>query len=357
MGRALVWGIIVIPSFVVFILVSLIGTVFVLLRRGILGLWVGLELRFFGFIPILNGKTVGENEAASKYFVVQGVGSGLILIRFMFGNSNNWLGFSFLFTDTIFYFRLLLGFIIKLGVFPFHFWFPRVIRGSSWFRCFWLRVTQKIGPFWGISGLGFTNWVLDSILFFFVTTSLVGGFGGLAQTQFRPLLAYSSLGQTGWIGLISILRLKIFLIYIFLYRILLSGLLSVLHVINSYSIYDIPGSLIRKGVFFWIFRGAFFVSLRGIPPFAGCALKLAGILVIINNYPFYLGVLIMTSIVRLYFYLTMFIRRVICLNDPKHRFYIRKFQEAGILSPVRAVVLFNWFGGLPLFLICANILI
>lgn len=49
------------------------------------------------------------------------------------------------------------GFIVKLGVFPFHFWFPRVIRIASWVRCFWLRVVQKVGPFWGVSGLGMSS--------------------------------------------------------------------------------------------------------------------------------------------------------------------------------------------------------
>ena len=55
----------------------------VVVRSGLLGIWLGLELRFFGFLPILNDKTVGENEAACKYFVVQAVGSGLMLVRFV----------------------------------------------------------------------------------------------------------------------------------------------------------------------------------------------------------------------------------------------------------------------------------
>jgi len=351
------WGIIVIPSFFMFALVSLLGTAFVILRSGILGLWVRLELGFFGFIPILNGKTVGENEAAAKYFVVQGVGSGLILTSFLLLISERWLGFSRNLSYVVIFFILLIGFIIKLGVFPFHFWFPSVMGGASWFSCFWLSTVQKVGPFWGISGLGISRWFVDSLLFFLVFTSLVGGFGGMAQTQFRPLLAYSSLGQTGWIGLVSVLSLKIFIIYIILYRLLLSGLLSVLHSINSYRVYNIPGSLKRKGVFFWLFRGGFFISLRGVPPFAGSALKLAGVLTIINRYPLFLIVLIFSSIVRLYFYLRMFIRSVICLRDSKSRFYLNRGITKGFIMPVILLVLINWVVGLPLFLICGSLLI
>lgn len=71
------------PAFVVFSLMSLFGTFFVFVSGGLVGMWVRLELALFGFLPILNGKTVGENESAVKYFVVQRVGSGFILLSFI----------------------------------------------------------------------------------------------------------------------------------------------------------------------------------------------------------------------------------------------------------------------------------
>lgn len=108
------------PAFVVFLLVSLFGTFFVFIRGGLLGMWIRLELALFGFLPILNGKTVGENECASKYFVVQGVGSGLILLGLiLIGGYSSVLGFdaSVRLSDMV----VLLGFMMKLGVFPIHF--------------------------------------------------------------------------------------------------------------------------------------------------------------------------------------------------------------------------------------------
>lgn len=135
-------------------MVSLFGTFSVFLRTGLIGMWIGLELGFFGFLPILNGKTVGENEAAVKYFIVQGVGSGVMLVSFLFISANYFTSIPNGVFERVVGFIMIRGFIIKLGVFPLHFWFPRVIRASSWFRCFWLSVVQKVGPFWGISGLG-----------------------------------------------------------------------------------------------------------------------------------------------------------------------------------------------------------
>lgn len=111
----------VIPSFLVFVLISIFGTFFALISRGLLGLWLGLELGFFGFIPVLNGKTVGENEAACKYFVVQGVGSGLILLGFLLVVSSSLINISFSLVDSLMWVGVVVGLIIKLGVFPFHF--------------------------------------------------------------------------------------------------------------------------------------------------------------------------------------------------------------------------------------------
>ena len=106
-----------------------------------------MELRFFGFLPILNGKSVAENEAAVKYFIVQRVGSGVMLVRFLFITAERILRMRRLVDAYLVDFIILVGFMIKLGIFPLHFWFPRVIRMSSWIRCFWLRVVQKVGPF------------------------------------------------------------------------------------------------------------------------------------------------------------------------------------------------------------------
>lgn len=130
------WGVIFNPAIVIFILVSLLGTIFVFLRSGLFGIWIRLELGFFGFLPILNGKAASENEAAVKYFVVQRVGSGLILVRFLLFRMSFGFRILFSFSEGVADILIIIGFIVKLGVFPFHFWFPRVIRMASWFRCF-----------------------------------------------------------------------------------------------------------------------------------------------------------------------------------------------------------------------------
>lgn len=116
-----------------------------------------MEVGFFGFLPILNGKRVAENEAAVKYFIVQRVGSGVILVRFLLIRGEGVLYAGGVCNNYLVELLIVAGFMVKLGVFPLHFWFPSVMRMSSWFRCFWLRVVQKVGPFWAVSGLGLSG--------------------------------------------------------------------------------------------------------------------------------------------------------------------------------------------------------
>ena len=109
------------PAFIIFVSISLFGVVVVFMSAGLFGVWVGLELGFFGFLPVLNGKTVGENESAVKYFIVQTVGSGIIVIRFLFINSSGYLELATDLVGLSVDFLILVGFMVKLGVFPLHF--------------------------------------------------------------------------------------------------------------------------------------------------------------------------------------------------------------------------------------------
>lgn len=171
---------------------------------------------------------------------------------------------------------------------------------------------------------------LATVIILLVSTSIVGAFGGLAQVQFRPLLAYSSLGQAGWIGLVVLIRAQLFLWYICLYRFILVGLILGLNAINSYRLIQIPGWSLRKGLIFWVFRCRFFISLSGLPPLAGSALKLIGILIIINRSPIYVGVLIISSIVSLYYYLTIFIGSVVYVGGGGFSIYNRLVEGRGL---------------------------
>ena len=97
---------------------------------------MGLECNFFGFLPLIRGKTVKETRARIKYFARQVIGTGLFFIgvagRHLEGFTvGGWF-------RLLVYGIVLAGLLLKVGLFPFHFWVPAVIGTSSYLTCFML---------------------------------------------------------------------------------------------------------------------------------------------------------------------------------------------------------------------------
>ena len=67
-----------------FVSVNALRVLLVISSKGLLRLWCAIEVGFFGIIPILMRGSSAESESAFKYFVVQVIGSSLIIIRFCF---------------------------------------------------------------------------------------------------------------------------------------------------------------------------------------------------------------------------------------------------------------------------------
>lgn len=90
---------------------------------------------------------------------------------------------------------------------------------------------------------------------------------------------------------------------------------------------------------------------------AGSALKLMGVLVVIRSYPFILVFLILRSMISLYYYLSIFIRRVTCLGSSNYNLSRRFLDSKGLMLLVRFIIVLNWAGGFPLFIMCGGLIL
>ena len=52
--------------------------------------------------------------------------------------------------------------------------------------------------------------------------------------------------------------------------------------------------------------GVYFFSLAGLPPFSGVFLKVMGIIILLNSFPFVLFFLMLSSALRLFYYRKVF---------------------------------------------------
>jgi len=157
--------------------------------------WVGLELSFLGVIPLLlrdRSFLSLRKESVIKYFCIQALGSGLLILG----------GVLFYIIPEVSEFSDLLfvrSLFIKLGVFPIHFWVPRVTSGLNWFPLFLLLGWQKIPPFIFLVNISEnSHWLGRVITILGGVRAMVGAIIGLNQTSFRAILGGSSIVHTGW---------------------------------------------------------------------------------------------------------------------------------------------------------------
>jgi len=261
-------------------------------------LWFTLELNLFSFIPLISiSNTNQETEARIKYFLVQAVGSR-ILLTFIFLQPFFYIH-RITYTPSIF---ILLRMFLKLGLAPLHFWFPPIISSLNWLIALVLSTWQKIIPFFILL---FSNISKSFFILIIVRAirALIGGWGGLNQTQLRPLLAYSSIRHLGWIISALSISASISSLYFLFYLIIIS---SIILLFWKFNINNTSFSLK------WNYRGITLLiiifsllSLRGLPPFIGFIPKWIVILTISPKYILILLLLILGSLINLFYYLNI----------------------------------------------------
>nr|ABC25697.1 NADH dehydrogenase subunit 2 [Lophura nycthemera]ABH01095.1 NADH dehydrogenase subunit 2 [Lophura nycthemera] len=160
--------------------------------------WTGLEINTLAIIPLISKSHHPRAiEAAIKYFLTQSAASALILFSSL---TNAWSSGQWDITQLNHptpCLVLTMAIAIKLGLVPFHFWFPEVLQGSSMITALLLSTLMKLPP---ITLLLITSQSLNPSLLTLlaISSALIGGWMGLNQTQTRKILAFSSISHLGW---------------------------------------------------------------------------------------------------------------------------------------------------------------
>nr|YP_007624554.1 NADH dehydrogenase subunit 2 [Chrysolophus amherstiae]ACR44509.1 NADH dehydrogenase subunit 2 [Chrysolophus amherstiae]UAT96964.1 NADH dehydrogenase subunit 2 [Chrysolophus amherstiae] len=164
--------------------------------------WTGLEINTLAIIPLISKSHHPRAiEATIKYFLTQSAASALILFSSL---TNAWSTGQWDITQLnhpTSCLVLTMAIAIKLGLVPFHFWFPEVLQGSSMITALLLSTLMKLPP---ITLLLITSQSLNPSLLTLlaISSALIGGWMGLNQTQTRKILAFSSISHLGWMIII-----------------------------------------------------------------------------------------------------------------------------------------------------------
>ena len=204
-------------NFVNVLLLVLAGMNGIVLVRDIFSLYVFLEITAIGsFILISFDESFSAFEGAFKYIILSIVATVLMLLAIglfvlVAGNTSfEAIGLAFLDYPNVFLMRLAMGLFlsgcfIKAGLMPFHGWLPDAYASAPASVSILLAgiVTKVVGVYTlmrvVVSIFGFDP-TLRTILFLVGIFSIVfGALAALGQSDFKRMLAYSSISQVGYI--------------------------------------------------------------------------------------------------------------------------------------------------------------
>nr|YP_007627096.1 NADH dehydrogenase subunit 2 [Sphinx morio]AGG40695.1 NADH dehydrogenase subunit 2 [Sphinx morio] len=259
------------------------------------GCWIGLEINLLSFIPLIsNSNNLLSSEASLKYFLTQSIASMnflfSILIKMILMKNfemNNFI--SIMMNSSL---------LMKMGSAPFHFWFPNISEGLSWFNNFILMTWQKITPLILLSY--YLN--LNFSYFIIILNVMIGAIGGMNQTSLRKLMAFSSINNLGWMIFSIMISENLWIFYFFMYSFLISIMFFLFYILNMFFI----NQLFINNINFMIKLNLLinFLSLGGLPPFIGFLPKWIIINFLMMN-KFYLltFIMLMSSLITIYFYI------------------------------------------------------
>nr|YP_009230539.1 NADH dehydrogenase subunit 2 [Triplophysa venusta]ALS92817.1 NADH dehydrogenase subunit 2 [Triplophysa venusta] len=165
--------------------------------------WMGLEINTLAIMPLMARQHHPRAvEAATKYFLTQATAAAMILFA---ATTNAWLVGEWSINDMshpVASSMIIAALALKIGLAPMHFWLPEVLQGLDLVTGLILSTWQKLAPLALIIQVAPTTSPLMLTLLGVLST-LVGGWGGLNQTQTRKILAYSSIAHMGWMIIIS----------------------------------------------------------------------------------------------------------------------------------------------------------
>nr|AIY69483.1 NADH dehydrogenase subunit 2 [Monarcha cinerascens] len=205
---------------VVFIISLILGSTITISSNHWVMAWTGLEINTLAVLPLISKSHHPRAiEAATKYFLVQAAASALVLFSSM---TNAWYTGQWDITQLTHPTSCLIltaAISMKLGLVPFHFWFPEVLQGSSLTTGLLLSTAMKFPP---MTLLYMTSHSLNPTLLttMAILSAALGGWVGLNQTQIRKIMAFSSISHLGWMAIIIIYNPKLTLLNFYLYTLM-----------------------------------------------------------------------------------------------------------------------------------------
>nr|AER92671.1 NADH dehydrogenase subunit 2 [Brookesia brygooi] len=279
------------------------GTIITASSHHWLTAWSGLELNMLSILVIImQPKHPRAAEASIKYFLVQTIASALMMFSGTLNAMQTGQWDISQLTNKYASTTLMLAMLMKMGAMPIYFWLPEVMQGTTMKTAMIIATWQKIAPI-SLLFSTFNNMPQKIMITLGIMSTMVGGVGGINQTQLRKLMAYSSLTNLGWMMVIFPISPNIAMLSIFIYILMSIPTFFLMEKMTLKTLQDMTTAWTTSTTAN-IMLTLMFLSLSGLPPLTGFAPKLLILnkLVMENFIPIATMMAIM-SLLNLFFYM------------------------------------------------------
>nr|BAK42564.1 NADH dehydrogenase subunit 2 [Tetranematichthys quadrifilis] len=294
------------PFIIMILLSSLgLGTTLTFMSSHWLLAWMGLEINTLAILPLMaqhhHPRAV---EATTKYFLAQATAAATILFAstinaWATGEWNiNCLSHPTATTLTM------MALALKVGLAPMHFWMPPVMQGLDLLTGLIMATWQKLAPFALIVQTAqYTHPQLLTLLG--LMSVLLGGWGGLNQTQLRKILAYSSIAHLGWMIIIAQLKPQLTMLALLTYIIMTSTLFLTFKLLQTTKITTLTMTWAKTPIIAATTTLSL-LSLGGLPPMTGFMPKWLILQELTTQkLPLTATIMALSALLSLYFYLRL----------------------------------------------------
>ncbi len=357
-------------------LFSLLGQMVMISGSNMLVLYLGLELMSLPLYALsaIRRDSIPGTEAAMKYFVLGALASGFLLygMSMIYGATGSLDVVDIARTiaggavsDGVLTFGLVFivaGLAFKLGAVPFHMWLPDVYQGTPTVTTLLIAAGPKLAGFalafrlLGESLVELSQHWAQMLLVLAILSLALGNLAAIAQTNFKRMLAYSTIGQTGFVllglmasynpdGFVSASGFSASMFYAITYVLTTLGTFGMIQLLarrgfEAEEISDFAG-LSRRSPWMAGAMLAMMFSLAGIPPLVGFYAKLAVLQAVIDTGMVWLAVYaVVMSLVGAVYYLR--IVKTMYFDEPKSTF-IAVPNELNIILAVSAFLVVTYY--------------
>jgi NADH-quinone oxidoreductase subunit N len=327
-------------EYFILILCAILGLMLLVSSYDMISLYLAIELQSLCLYVLAASKKNSSfsTEAGLKYFILGSFSSALLLfgISVLYGctgttNFDNFyllfLGIdreTFLLTAPVEKALIFIAaaFFFKIAAAPFHMWSPDVYEGSPTSSTIFFAVIPKIALFAVFLRLfqtifsSFEETFLFALIFFSISSVIVGSFVALRQKKLKRLLAYSSISHVGYMLLAfsanSLEGTQSLFFYLIVYMITSVCIWSVVLSLNtttnmerSKTLIDLASVSNFNPMLGFTAMLAFF-SLAGVPPLVGFFAKMEIFVSALGSSLFFASLIaILSSVISSYYYIRL----------------------------------------------------